>query len=211
MDGKKTFYVKCSVIVMLILSLAPLQAMEAPAQKVQAQNKLSSLIKTKLEEKFNEMAKDQNSFWGVDFKLVENKETKVPRDIRQLVIDYVSYNPVFEEQQTNILVALFFLKKYFSAWYANDNAILEALLESGRYLYVGFMSHQAIEKREVIKKLKKYKKLISDQMDIKELILFGSYAAGTAGTDSDIDVAVVVDNIEGGFLQEIKKTGIVIR
>ena len=80
-------------------------------------------------------------------------------------------------------------------------------------------------------------------MNIRELILFGSYAAGTAGTDSDIDVAVVVDNIEGdffstrpllwkirrevddriepilfdiqhdesGFLQEIKKTGIVIR
>lgn len=56
-----------------------------------------------------------------------------------------------------------------------------------------------MDKREVIKKLKKYKKLISDQMDIKELILFGSYATGTAGSDSDIDVAVVVEKIEGDF------------
>jgi uncharacterized protein len=56
-----------------------------------------------------------------------------------------------------------------------------------------------MDKREVIKKLKKYKELVSDQIDIKEIILFGSYAAGTAGADSDIDVAVVVDKLEGDF------------
>ena len=56
-----------------------------------------------------------------------------------------------------------------------------------------------MDKSEVIKKLEKYKELISDQMDIEEIILFGSYAAGTAGTDSDIDVAVVVDKLEGDF------------
>jgi len=54
-------------------------------------------------------------------------------------------------------------------------------------------------KREVIKKLTKSKELISEQVDIKEFILFGLYASRTAGVDSDIDVAVVVDKLEGGF------------
>ena len=39
-----------------------------------------------------------------------------------------------------------------------------------------------MDKREVIRKLKKYKELISDQIDVKEIILFGSYASGTAGS-----------------------------
>ncbi len=56
-----------------------------------------------------------------------------------------------------------------------------------------------MDKREVINKLKIYKELISDQMNIKEIILFGSYAAGTAKTESDIDVAIVVDKLEGDF------------
>ena len=56
-----------------------------------------------------------------------------------------------------------------------------------------------MDKREVIKKLTKYKKLISDQLEFEELILFGSYANGTNHKDSDIDVAIVVDSIEGDF------------
>ena len=54
-------------------------------------------------------------------------------------------------------------------------------------------------KREVIKKLRLYKLLVSGHFDLDKLILFGSYAKGTQRTDSDIDVAVVVNSIDGDF------------
>ena len=56
-----------------------------------------------------------------------------------------------------------------------------------------------MDKSEVIKKLKKYKELISNQIAVEELILFGSYANGTNSEDSDIDVAIIVDKLEGDY------------
>jgi len=56
-----------------------------------------------------------------------------------------------------------------------------------------------LDKAEVINKLKKYKKLLSEHLLFDELILFGSYAKGTSGTDSDMDVAVVVDSLQGDY------------
>lgn len=54
-------------------------------------------------------------------------------------------------------------------------------------------------KREVIKKLRQYKLLISGHFDVDKLILFGSYARGNQRADSDIDVAVVVNSIDTDF------------
>jgi len=54
-------------------------------------------------------------------------------------------------------------------------------------------------KREVIKKLRLYKILVSGHFDLDKLILYGSYAKGTQRTDSDIDVAVVVNSVAGDF------------
>jgi uncharacterized protein len=54
-------------------------------------------------------------------------------------------------------------------------------------------------KREVIKKLVKYKLLIYSHFDVDKIILFGSYAKGTQKADSDIDVAVVVNSVDGDF------------
>jgi predicted nucleotidyltransferase len=54
-------------------------------------------------------------------------------------------------------------------------------------------------KREVIKKLRRYKLLISGHFDVDKVVLFGSYAKGTQRSDSDIDVAVVVNSINGDF------------
>lgn len=56
-----------------------------------------------------------------------------------------------------------------------------------------------MDKAEVIKKLKKYKILLSKHLIFDELILFGSYARGTATVDSDMDVAVVVDELQGDY------------
>ena len=56
-----------------------------------------------------------------------------------------------------------------------------------------------MDNTEVIKKLKKYKKLLSQYMDFDELILYGSYAKGTARDDSDVDVAIVVKTLSGDY------------
>ena len=49
---------------------------------------------------------------------------------------------------------------------------------------------------EVIEKLKRYKYLLKQQIKFDQLILFGSYAKGTAHADSDMDVAVIVDEFK---------------
>lgn len=54
-------------------------------------------------------------------------------------------------------------------------------------------------KREVIRKLRQYKLLVSSHFDVDKVILFGSYANGTQRTDSDIDVAIVVNSINSDF------------
>ena len=52
-------------------------------------------------------------------------------------------------------------------------------------------------------------KLYADQvrriMDTKAIILYGSHAKGTATKDSDIDIAVIVDNIDTDYLSAVSK------
>ena len=43
---------------------------------------------------------------------------------------------------------------------------------------------------------------VSKKIPIDKAILFGSYAKGTNNDNSDIDVAVIVDEITGDFLEE---------
>jgi len=56
-----------------------------------------------------------------------------------------------------------------------------------------------MDKKEVIKKLKQYKRLLLKQMEFDELILFGSYAKGTQKEDSDVDVAIILDETIGDY------------
>jgi predicted nucleotidyltransferase len=56
-----------------------------------------------------------------------------------------------------------------------------------------------MDKREVIEKLRKYKELLSNHYDLHKVILFGSYAQDKARTDSDIDVAVIVNKVKGDY------------
>lgn len=53
---------------------------------------------------------------------------------------------------------------------------------------------------EIINSLKKYSQELSKQLKFKKLLLYGSYARGTATKDSDIDIAVIVDKFPGDFL-----------
>jgi len=52
---------------------------------------------------------------------------------------------------------------------------------------------------EIIRMLERYKQLLARHMMIEELILYGSYAKGNARKDSDVDVAVVVEEISGDY------------
>lgn len=56
-----------------------------------------------------------------------------------------------------------------------------------------------MDNTEVIIKLKKYKKLLSKFMKFDEMILFGSHAKGNATSESDVDVAIVVNELSGDY------------
>lgn len=58
-----------------------------------------------------------------------------------------------------------------------------------------------MHKTEVIEILKRYKELLSKQMNFESLILYGSYIKGTQREDSDIDVAVVVNEMQGDYFE----------
>lgn len=60
-----------------------------------------------------------------------------------------------------------------------------------------------MDKAEAIKLGKAYKKLVKKHFDVKDVILYGSYGKGNPREDSDIDIAVVVDNIEGDYFDHV--------
>ncbi len=57
-----------------------------------------------------------------------------------------------------------------------------------------------LDQKQVIEIAQKYVKLINQNLDAEKIILFGSYAKGNWHKDSDIDIAVIVDNITDDFL-----------
>ena len=60
-------------------------------------------------------------------------------------------------------------------------------------------------KNEVIEKVKKYADTIIPEFNPKMIVLFGSYAKGTEKEYSDIDVAVIVNEIKGNYLDVLSK------
>ncbi len=58
-----------------------------------------------------------------------------------------------------------------------------------------------MDKKTAIEITKRYSKIVSKQFPVSRVILFGSYAKGEEKTNSDIDVAVVVEKIDDDFLE----------
>lgn len=56
-------------------------------------------------------------------------------------------------------------------------------------------------KKEISLILNNYAKQLELHLQFKKLILFGSYARGTANNNSDIDTAVVIKKLKGNFLE----------
>lgn len=56
-----------------------------------------------------------------------------------------------------------------------------------------------MDKGEAIKKVKAYRILLKEHFQLENVYLFGSYAKGNYREDSDIDVAIVVNRIDGDY------------
>ena len=57
-----------------------------------------------------------------------------------------------------------------------------------------------MDKENAVKSLKSYLNfLIENKINVKEAYLFGSYAKNTNNQDSDIDVAIIVNKINGDY------------
>lgn len=56
-----------------------------------------------------------------------------------------------------------------------------------------------MDKSEIINKIQQYRLLLQPYFDIDKMYLFGSYAKGTNREDSDIDVAIVVNTLQGDY------------
>lgn len=57
-----------------------------------------------------------------------------------------------------------------------------------------------MDRDKVLSVAKKYADAVRNVVDAQDIFLYGSCARGTATKDSDIDIAVVVDQIPGDYL-----------
>lgn len=57
----------------------------------------------------------------------------------------------------------------------------------------------------VIKIAEQYAREVTKLLNPKAIVIYGSYAKGTANSDSDIDIAVILDNNLAGDYLEISK------
>lgn len=62
-----------------------------------------------------------------------------------------------------------------------------------------------MDKREAIEKAIEFAEIVKKKYNPEKIVLFGSYIKGTYNENSDIDIAVIVNKINGDFLSEISK------
>jgi len=59
-----------------------------------------------------------------------------------------------------------------------------------------------MDKDEALRSVTRFSESIRASYDPVMVVLYGSYALGTQTSSSDIDVAVIVDSVEGDFLEQ---------
>ena len=57
-----------------------------------------------------------------------------------------------------------------------------------------------MDKKKAIEITKQFTRVVNKHFPVRMVILYGSYAKGVFREHSDIDIAVVIDKIEGDFL-----------
>lgn len=60
-----------------------------------------------------------------------------------------------------------------------------------------------MDKNEVLNLAKKYAAIVRQELDARSIILYGSQAKGNPTESSDIDIAVIVDDIPGDYLDSV--------
>lgn len=60
-----------------------------------------------------------------------------------------------------------------------------------------------MDKNEVLNLAKKYAAIVRKELDTQSIILYGSQVKGTSTESSDIDIAVIVDDIPGDYLDSV--------
>ena len=63
------------------------------------------------------------------------------------------------------------------------------------------MVKESIDDR-IMEIVQKYVKKVCEKYQVKAIILFDSYAKGTEHEDSDIDIAIITDDIENNIFDE---------
>ena len=57
-----------------------------------------------------------------------------------------------------------------------------------------------MDKAAAVERVKRYADAVSQVLPVKKVILYGSYAKGSAGEHSDIDVGVILDRVDEDYL-----------
>lgn len=57
-----------------------------------------------------------------------------------------------------------------------------------------------MDKTEAIEHVRRYAELVCRSLDVEKIVMFGSHARGTAREESDIDVAVILDDLNEDWL-----------
>lgn len=58
---------------------------------------------------------------------------------------------------------------------------------------------------DVVNSIQAYAKCVAEHYHPRQIIVYGSYARGTATEDSDIDIAVVCESLAGDFLENASR------
>ena len=58
-----------------------------------------------------------------------------------------------------------------------------------------------LDKNEVREIALKYTDKVCQSFNPKQIIIFGSYVNGTPNADSDIDIAIIFDSVDGNWLE----------
>ena len=59
-----------------------------------------------------------------------------------------------------------------------------------------------MDKKDALKNIPLFIEAVVNEYNPSQIILYGSFARGTQSENSDIDIAVVMDKIEGSFLDK---------
>ena len=59
-----------------------------------------------------------------------------------------------------------------------------------------------MDKKQAIELARRYKTAVSERLAIKALYLYGSFSKDTYTPDSDIDIAVIVDNLSEDYFAD---------